>query len=225
MSAADIGPDGWYCPARRYDSPHCDARPQSLEPDLLVIHNISLPRGRFGGPHIADLFTGRLDIHADPSFAELRAARVSAHFLLRRDGSVLQFVPTVLRAWHAGVSSFEGRERCNDFSIGIEVEGSDDVAFSPAQYPALAALTLALAARHPLSTVLGHEHIAPGRKTDPGPFFDWQHYAGLVSQLAHNGAPEQVQTAVKTGSGLVPAHRQLRIGPMLSDVKTDDKKK
>jgi AmpD protein len=177
MPAFSISAGGWCEQASRYDSPNVDARPAGMPVDLLVIHNISLPAGQFGGPHIADLFTNRVDFHADPSFADLRGLEVSSHFLIRRDGRVVQFVACGERAWHAGTSAFQGRERCNDFSIGIELEGSDFVAFSPAQYMALAALTAALGARYPLAAVTGHQHIAPGRKTDPGPFFDWDFYA------------------------------------------------
>lgn len=210
-----IDADGWYTAGRRYATTHWDARPDGIEVDLLVLHNISLPAGQFGGPHIQDLFTGRLDFAADPSFASLRGVRVSAHFLVRRNGAVLQFVPTTGRAWHAGQSSFQGRSACNDFSVGIELEGSDDVAFSPAQYAALVPLTLAIAQRHPVGDVVGHEHIAPGRKTDPGPHFQWQQYRQmLVAEQQHRAqnagtsppGPEQ-----KNGTKLAPAHRELRI--------------
>lgn len=176
MSIFRIGDDGWYDGMAREPSPNFDARAADTKIDLLVIHNISLPPSRFGGPFIADLFCNRLDCDADPYFDRLRALRVSAHFLIRRDGSAIQFVSVNDRAWHAGVSSFNGRERCNDFSIGIELEGSDFEAFDPLQYVTLARLTVALAARYPLTDVRGHEHIAPVRKTDPGPFFDWTHY-------------------------------------------------
>ncbi|MES2742507.1 MAG: 1,6-anhydro-N-acetylmuramyl-L-alanine amidase AmpD [Pseudomonadota bacterium] len=171
---------GWCRAAAPYASPFCDQRPAGLAIDLLVIHNISLPAGRFGGPHVADLFTGRLDVRADPCFAGLRGLRVSSHFLIRRDGRLLQFVPTDWRAWHAGLSAFEGRERCNDFSIGIELEGCDALPFEAAQYAALARLTAALRTRHDLTAVRGHEHIAPGRKSDPGPCFDWGRYRRLL---------------------------------------------
>ena len=174
-----IGTDGWCPQAQRRASPNCDARIDGTVVDLLVIHNISLPPGQFGGPWIEDLFANRLDADADPYFQQLQSLRVSAHFLIRRDGSLLQFVPTVLRAWHAGVSSFCGRERCNDFSIGIELEGTDFTPFEVTQYDALVALTKALQARHGLTDVAGHEHVAPGRKTDPGPFFSWQIYRDL----------------------------------------------
>jgi N-acetyl-anhydromuramoyl-L-alanine amidase len=171
-----IDADGWCREAFREPSPNCDARPDGATADLLVIHNISLPPGQFGGPQIAELFTNRLDCDAHPYFDQLRSLRVSAHFLIRRDGALLQFVSGNERAWHAGVSSFRGRERCNDFSIGIELEGTDVEAFEAAQYETLAALTVALQMRYPLADVAGHEHVAPGRKTDPGPHFDWTRY-------------------------------------------------
>jgi AmpD protein len=167
---------GWCNEVLHMPSPNFDVRPDSVQIDLLVIHNISLPPGQFGGPFIADLFTNRLDYEADPYFDHLRPLRVSSHFLIRRDGTVMQFVSANDRAWHAGLSSFCGRERCNDFSIGIELEGTDFIPFESAQYAALAALTHALQRRYPLKSVAGHEHIAPGRKTDPGPFFDWNCY-------------------------------------------------
>ena len=182
LTEEDYGFDaaGWCRAAARLPSPNHDARPDGLAVDLLVLHNISLPAGRFGTPYIYDLFSNRLDTRADPSFAELAGLRVSSHFLVARDGSLTQFVSTRERAWHAGLSSFDGRERCNDFSIGIELEGSDEVPFEDAQYRVLAALTDTLAAAHPLRAVAGHEHIAPGRKTDPGPHFDWARYRALL---------------------------------------------
>ncbi|MBV8634938.1 MAG: 1,6-anhydro-N-acetylmuramyl-L-alanine amidase AmpD [Burkholderiaceae bacterium] len=167
---------GWCGAALRQPSPNCDARPEGLEIDLLVVHNISLPAGQFGTPYIYELFSNRIDTSADSGFAELAGLRVSAHFLVARDGRLTQFVSTLGRAWHAGLSEHLGRERCNDFSIGIELEGSDDVPFEEVQYRVLAGLTEALAAAHPLRWVAGHEHIAPGRKTDPGPHFDWARY-------------------------------------------------
>jgi len=154
-------------------SPNADARPDGSDISLLVIHNISLPPGQFGGTEIVDFFLNRLDCSAHPWLERLRGVRVSSHFLVRRDGGIVQFVACGERAWHAGVSNFEGRSACNDFSIGIEVEGTDTQAFEDAQYVALARLTCALRARYPLQAVRGHEHIAPGRKTDPGPYFDW----------------------------------------------------
>ncbi|MEG2030872.1 MAG: 1,6-anhydro-N-acetylmuramyl-L-alanine amidase AmpD [Janthinobacterium sp.] len=176
MQAWKIDEDGWCDGAVRYDSPYWDARPAGAHIDLLVIHNISLPGGHFGGPHVSDLFTGRVDYNADPSFADLRGLQVSAHFFVRRDGALLQYVSADQRAWHAGTSTFDGRPQCNGYSIGVEMEGSDCVPFRPRQYRVLAALTAALSARYGLAHVRGHEHIAPGRKTDPGPFFDWNLY-------------------------------------------------
>lgn len=172
----EIAADGWSSRVTRMASPNCDARPAGTDISLLVIHNISLPPGQFGGGYIADLFANQLNCDAHPYFEQLRPLRVSAHFLIRRDGAVMQFVSANQRAWHAGVSSFGGRERCNDFSIGIEMEGTDFEPYTASQYSALAGLTAALQTRYPLLEVVGHEHIAPGRKTDPGPFFDWQHY-------------------------------------------------
>ncbi|MBP0598473.1 1,6-anhydro-N-acetylmuramyl-L-alanine amidase AmpD [Herbaspirillum sp. LeCh32-8] len=192
QSATDAGAwfidgDGWCSAARREPSPNCDERPDGCITDLLVVHNISLPPGVFGGPYIADLFCNRLDYEVDPYFDQLRPLRVSAHFLIRRDGEVVQFVSANRRAWHAGVSVFDGRERCNDFSIGIELEGTDFEPFAEAQYSALARLTSALVERYALTDVAGHEHIAPVRKTDPGPFFDWRRYRHEFAKII-NGA-------------------------------------
>ena len=177
-----IDVDGWCAGALRLPSPNFDVRPSGMDIDLLVIHNISLPPGQFGGSHVAGLFTNTLDYDEHPYFDQLRPLRVSAHFLVRRDGRLMQFVPAGARAWHAGVSMFEGRERCNDFSIGIELEGSDFVPFEAAQYRTLAGLTRALRRRYRLAAVVGHEHVAPGRKTDPGPCFDWRAYQELCAQ-------------------------------------------
>lgn len=171
-----VGADGWCEDVLRVPSPNFDPRPANAAIDLLVIHNISLPPGEFGGPYIADLFANRLDCSLHPYFEQLRHLKVSAHFLIRRDGEVLQFVSVNDRAWHAGVSSFCGRERCNDFSVGIELEGTDFEPFDSRQYDALAMLTKSLRRRFPLEQITGHEHIAPGRKTDPGPCFDWDRY-------------------------------------------------
>ena len=181
MSARTLALDrhGWLKPVpgvAHMPSPNQDSRPGDDPPTLLVIHNISLPPGIFGGPEVTDLFTNRLNHASHPWLERLRGLHVSAHFFVRRDGSIIQFVATTKRAWHAGVSCFEGRERCNDFSIGIELEGTDTTAFTETQYSTLARLTRALRARHPLRAVRGHEHIAPGRKTDPGPCFDWARY-------------------------------------------------
>lgn len=182
FSRFTVGTDGWCSDVLRTASPNFDARPADTKIDLLVIHNISLPPGQFGGQFISDLFTNCLDCDAHPYFEQLRALHVSSHFLIRREGVAVQFVSGNDRAWHAGLSSFEARERCNDFSIGIELEGSDSEPFSEIQYETLVALTVALQAAYPLSDVAGHEHIAPGRKTDPGPCFDWTHYHSRYQQ-------------------------------------------
>lgn len=178
-----IDADGWWPAAARYDSPFIDARPDPADITLLVIHNIGLPEGRFGGPQVSDLFTGRLDYNVDPSLADLRGLRVSSHFFIRRDGRVVQYAPAGARAWHAGLSQFRGRVKCNDFSIGIELEGNDHTPFEAAQYAALADLTAVLLARYPVTDIQGHEHVAPGRKTDPGAFFDWQKYSESCESL------------------------------------------
>jgi AmpD protein len=175
-AAFNINADGWCEGAAWLPSPNCDARPADAAINLLLVHNISLPPDQFGGPYIADLFANRLDYEAHPYFEQLRPLRVSAHFLIGRDGSLTQFVSTAARAWHAGVSTFAGRERCNDFSIGIEIEGSDFQPFEDAQYRTLAKLTEALLDRYRITDLAGHEHVAPGRKTDPGPYFDWVRY-------------------------------------------------
>jgi AmpD protein len=166
--------------ARRVPSPHCDEREPDARISLLVIHNISLPPGEYGGPWIDDLFLGRLDPEAHPYFREVAGMRVSSHFLIRRAGELVQYVPCEKRAWHAGASSWKGRERCNDFSIGIELEGSDDVPFAEPQYETLVALTRAIVARYGMLDLAGHSDIAPGRKTDPGPFFDWDRYRAAL---------------------------------------------
>ncbi|KAG0194131.1 hypothetical protein DFQ28_001268 [Apophysomyces sp. BC1034] len=162
-------------------SPNFDARPEGVEPTLVVIHSISLPPGRFDGDAVAALFLNQIDCDAHPYYAQLRGLRVSAHFFVRRGGKLLQFVSCSERAWHAGVSSFAGRERCNDFSIGIELEGSDEHAFEAPQYETLAALCTALCECYPIAALAGHADIAPGRKTDPGAHFDWRR---LRAQLA-----------------------------------------
>ena len=155
------------------DSPNHDARPAGVEISLVVLHSISLPPGEYGGDGIERLFTNRLDPAAHPYFADIHALKVSSHFLVRRDGEVVQFVPVERRAWHAGASSWRGRSRCNDFSVGIELEGSEDSPFAHAQYAALAVLLTALRKQLPLRDIAAHSEIAPGRKTDPGPQFDW----------------------------------------------------
>lgn len=171
---------GWLSGVSRIASTNCDARPHGSRVELLVIHNISLPPGVFGGRAIAQLFTNTLDCAAHPYYAQLKGVRVSAHFLIRRDGSITQFVPCTKRAWHAGASSWQERGACNDFSLGVELEGSDDVAFDDRQYAALIRLTRLLRRNYPLRGVAGHSDIAPERKTDPGPHFDWVRYLAAV---------------------------------------------
>lgn len=165
--------DGMLEGVRFVPSPNCDARPADARIELIVIHNISLPPGEFGGPGIEDLFLNRLDPAAHEYYATIAHLRVSAHFLLRRDGAITQFVACGQRAWHAGVSSWRGRERCNDFSVGIELEGADEIPFEDAQYARLAWLIDVLKVRYPIADVTGHADIAPGRKTDPGVAFEW----------------------------------------------------
>lgn len=174
---------GWLTPVTKLVSPNFDERPDTDDICGIVIHNISLPPSRFGGPWIADLFLNRLDVNAHPYFAEIAGLTVSSHLLIRRDGEVQQFVPFTKRAWHAGQSCWQGRERCNDFTIGIELEGDDFSPFEKEQYQQLASVIKLLIATYPkLSTeqIAGHEHIAPGRKTDPGPFFDWPRLQNLL---------------------------------------------
>lgn len=171
--------EGWLEGARRVPSPNCDARPDGETVSLVVIHNISLPPGEFGGPGVEQLFTNRLDPHEHPYYAGIGDLRVSAHFFIRRDGELIQFVPCGLRAWHAGTSQWRGRERCNDFSVGIELEGTDEVHFTDAQYGVLNALLGLLRAAYPIAGVAGHSDIAPDRKTDPGPYFDWSRVASV----------------------------------------------
>jgi AmpD protein len=173
--------------ARQVVSPNCDARPDGADIDVLVIHAISLPPFEYGGGHIERLFTNRLDPNEHPYFAEIDGLRVSAHFLVARDGSLVQFVPTQLRAWHAGQSIFEGRERVNDFSIGIEVEGCDEEPFEAIQYRALARLVDCLIRAYPAirpAAIVGHCDISPSRKTDPGPCFDWACLQQELERLA-----------------------------------------
>lgn len=165
--------NGWYRSAQKIESPNSDARPDDVLIDLIVLHAISLPPGEYGGDGVAALFTNRLDPAAHPYYAEIAGLKVSAHFFIRRDGQLIQFVPVTARAWHAGVSIWEGRERCNDFSLGIELEGDDDKPFAPAQYATLQTLLQALTLALPIRAVTSHSHVAPGRKTDPGPHFDW----------------------------------------------------
>ncbi len=171
--------DGWLRGAREVRSPNFGPRPEGTTIDLVVLHSISLPPGEYGGDAIERLFTNRLDWSAHPYFETIRGLTVSAHFLVRRGGELVQFVSTDERAWHAGASRWKGREGCNDFSIGIELEGLEGEHFEAAQYGALAALLASVSRRYPVRAVAGHEHVAPGRKRDPGAAFDWPHLRAL----------------------------------------------
>jgi N-acetyl-anhydromuramoyl-L-alanine amidase len=179
----EISADHWLRNARHCPSPNCNPRPDSAVVRLLVIHGISLPPDEFGGPWIDRLFTNTLDPAGHPYFAEIAKLTVSSHLLIRRDGEIVQYVPFDLRAWHAGRSSYQGVENCNDFSIGIELEGSDDLPYSDEQYRQLAAVTRLLNEIYPQTSghIAGHSDIAPGRKTDPGPSFEWSRYRRLLA--------------------------------------------
>lgn len=177
-------PVGWLSNVRQLLSPNCDPRPAGLEPQLIVIHGISLPPGRYGGSWIDRLFTNTLPAEADPYFATIQDLRVSSHVLIARDGRLTQYVPFSMRAWHAGASNWCGREACNDFSIGIELEGTDDEPYDERQYPVLGVLIAALQRAYPAlasGAIAGHSDIAPGRKTDPGPAFDWKRLEHWIS--------------------------------------------
>ena len=179
-----IDQNGWFSGAQKVPSLHFDKRQDITDVSLLVIHNINLPPGQFGGNYIEQFFTGELDANDHPYFAFIHEMKVSAHCLIRRDGEVVQFVSFLDRAWHAGLSSFAGRDKCNDYSIGIELEGSDFEAYSEEQYQALAELSRQIMQRYPDITparITGHQYIAPSRKTDPGLVFDWQKYRELIA--------------------------------------------
>lgn len=165
--------DGWYDLARHTPSPNFGPRPEEAQIDLVVIHSISLPPGVYGGPEVEALFTNTLDWDAHPYFEQIRGMEVSSHFFIRRDGSLIQFVSCDDRAWHAGRSHYRGRDNCNDDSIGIELEGLEGLSFEAAQYATLRALCQSIATHYPLAHIAGHEHVAPGRKQDPGAGFDW----------------------------------------------------
>ena len=191
MNAITINQDGWVSleqsgsPAlpelniQHIASPNVDARP-NCNIDMIVIHNISLPPYEYGGNGVVELFTNQLDTNAHPYYAEIHTLKVSSHFFIRRDGSLIQFVSCLARAWHAGVSKWQERERCNDFSVGIELEGSDIDGFETAQYTTLIQLIQALRLQYPIQHIVGHDAIAPGRKTDPGPYFDWDTVNTLI---------------------------------------------
>lgn len=185
--------NGWYEPARQVPSPNFGPRPAQARITLAVVHSISLPPGQYGGDEIEQLFTNQLDWGAHPYFEQIRGAEVSAHFVIRRTGDILQFVSVDDRAWHAGHSCWQGQDNCNDYSVGIELEGLEDTPFEPAQYTALATLLDALKQRWPIHQIAGHEHIAPGRKRDPGSAFDWAHLQAITdwptAQLAGLNTP------------------------------------
>jgi len=203
-SPTAISADGLVAGARYFPSPNCDERPAGCAIELLVVHHISLPPGEFGGPGIIELFTNRLDAAAHPYYAAVAGSKVSAHFLIRRDGELIQFVSCARRAWHAGESSWKGRARCNDFSIGVELEGTGATPFTEAQYARLVEVTRALAARYPIADIAGHSDIAPGRKSDPGPSFDWSHYRAMLkvnSQVAKRAQKTRAKSRTAKASG------------------------
>jgi N-acetyl-anhydromuramoyl-L-alanine amidase len=181
VSRRSVWSEGWWAGARRSPSPNAGPRPAGTVIDLVVLHSISLPPGQFGGPEVEDFFHNRLNTAAHPYFEQLQELRVSAHFFVRRTGEVVQLVSCDQRAWHAGASVWRGREQCNDFSIGIELEGLDDgTPFAAAQYAALARLLRAVARAYPVRDAVGHEHVAPGRKADPGAGFDWRRLSRVL---------------------------------------------
>ena len=188
-SSTEMWKGGWYNRARHLPSPNFGPRPAGAVIDLVVVHSISLPPGEYGGDHVQALFSNTLDWDAHPSFQSIRGLQVSAHFLLQRDGSLWQFVDCDQRAWHAGPSFYRGRAQCNDDSIGIELEGLEGGTFEPAQYTALAALCRDLADRYPVRHAAGHEHVAPGRKHDPGPGFDWDRLQQQLDSCSWNFPP------------------------------------
>jgi AmpD protein len=173
--------------AKQIPSPNCDARPARTAISLIVVHGISLPPGRFGGNDVLKLFTNTLDPAADPYYPGIVHLRVSSHFFIRRDGMLVQFVPCRKRAWHAGGSSWRGRPACNDYSVGIELEGTDDRAYAAPQYAMLARVARALCGRYPIRDMVGHSDVAPGRKTDPGPAFDWPRLGRLLGAAPTTG--------------------------------------
>jgi N-acetyl-anhydromuramoyl-L-alanine amidase len=181
---APLDENGCVPSVRCIHSPNRDERPDGSGVDLVVVHAISLPPDQFGGPGVEQLFTNQLDPDEHSYYAGIAQLRVSAHFFIRRDGSLLQFVPVTQRAWHAGVSSWKGRQRCNDFSIGIELEGCDTQPFRAEQYGSLSGLLLRIRQRYPQVEICGHSDIAPGRKTDPGPFFEWERLRALLATQA-----------------------------------------
>jgi AmpD protein len=186
MSCYNINQAGLVTGAQWIASPNFDARATTADISLIVIHNISLPPKQYGGDGIIQLFTNQLNPDEHPYYAQIHTQKVSSHFLIRRDGTLIQFVSCLARAWHAGVSNWQGRERCNDFSVGIELEGCDFEAFEDIQYQTLNQLIAALKKTYPIQSIAGHSDIAPGRKTDPGPYFDWDRLAEKCNHLMNN---------------------------------------
>tara|TARA_S200000501_G_C20696072_1_gene687407 strand:- start:290 stop:907 length:618 start_codon:yes stop_codon:yes gene_type:complete len=181
-----IDENGWCNCNLNLNCTNFDLRPKESQINLLIIHSISLPPGEFGGGNIEALFENRIDCNLDPYFTKLSNLKVSSHFLLSRKGKLTQFVSTKNRAWHAGISSFKDFKNCNDFSIGIELEGCDKTLFTDIQYEILSQLALSLSIRHPLKDIVGHEHVSPGRKTDPGPTFNWKHFQNRFTLLSNS---------------------------------------
>lgn len=196
MTNPFVWQQGWWQNAHICPSSNCDARPLGAQVDLIVIHSISLPPGKYGGVYIQQLFTNQLNWDAHPYFDTIRGLRVSAHFVIDRDGNTTQYVSCKQRAWHAGTSCWRGRECCNDDSIGIELEGLDGQKFTSAQYKALQILACAIVQTYPIAYIAGHEHIAPMRKTDPGAGFDWQYFQ-KISKLPVDWFPDSVWVAKK----------------------------
>lgn len=178
--------DGWVAGVERQPSPNFDARPVGVQVRLVVVHAISLPPGEFGGCFVTDFFLNRLAGDAHPYFEAIADLKVSAHFLIRRDGSMVQYVSCLDRAWHAGVSSWNGVSRCNDFSVGVELEGCDDRPFEELQYKTLRSLIRLMQRSFPVDAIVGHSDISPGRKTDPGPCFDWKRLHDLMCKSTRN---------------------------------------
>jgi len=196
--------------ARYAPSPNCDGRPDGCSIDLLVIHHISLPPGEFGGPGIIELFTNRLDPAGHPAYAAIAGSEVSAHFLIRRNGELIQFVPCARRAWHAGESSWKGRTRCNDFSIGVELEGTGEAPFTAAQYRRLAELTRTLKQHYPIRDIAAHSAVAPGRKSDPGPHFDWRRYRRMLRAEPRRTQRTRRKTTIKKRPARAPRQKRTR---------------
>ena len=199
--------NGWCDGVQHLVSPHFNERPQGVDPTLVVLHCISLPPGCFATGDVAELFLGTLDVTKDSRLADLAGLRVSSHFFIARDGKVFQFVSCNDRAWHAGVSSFMGHDNCNDFSIGIELEGTDSTPFQKEQYKALCVLLKALSCRYPIEAVVAHSDVAPGRKTDPGSCFDWEYLQRRKTAFGNPDFPGAAASLVNALHDARLAHR------------------